>query len=179
MTQAWQHEIYLSHWYYTLEEWANNLCIIPLGWHRWMAWWCCCCRSPSHNESWPEKINSPAESPKCVDALFDRSTNMGVLQREWPASHTLARQHDLCLIELEHNLKFQGKLEYPVSQTGWSNFVSSSLHRQRASTTEIETTSTQAASGREKARTMANLEASIGRDGWEEGKEFEVDGELH
>jgi hypothetical protein len=108
MTQAWQHEIYLPHWYHTLEQWANNLRIVPLGWCGRMSWWCRCCRSPSHNESWPEKIDSPTESPKCLDALFGRSVNIGVLQREWPVSHTLAHPHGLSLIDLEHNLKFQG-----------------------------------------------------------------------
>jgi hypothetical protein len=88
---AWQHETYLPHWYYTLEEWANNLCIVLLGWPRSMTWWCCCCRSPSHNEPWTEKIDSPAESSKCVDALFGRSMNIGILHREWPVSHTLDR----------------------------------------------------------------------------------------
>jgi hypothetical protein len=112
MTQAWQHEIYLPHWYYMLEEWANNLRIIPLGWHRRMAWWHRCYRSSSHNESWPEKIDSLAKLPKCVDALFGWSANTGVLQRGWPASHTLAHPHSLSLNELEHNLKFQGKPEY-------------------------------------------------------------------
>jgi hypothetical protein len=58
----------------------------------------------------------------------------------------LARPHDLSLIELEHNLKFQGKLEYPVSQTGWSSFDRLSLRRQRAPTMEIGTTSTQVTS---------------------------------
>jgi hypothetical protein len=28
-----------------------------------------------------EVVDSPAESPKCVDALFDRSANTEVLQR--------------------------------------------------------------------------------------------------
>jgi hypothetical protein len=153
MTQAWQHEIYLPHWYYRLEEWTNNLCIVPLGWRRWMAWWCCCCyKSLSHNESWPEKIDSPAESPKCIGALFGRSVNTGVLQIGWLASHALARPHGLSLIELEHNLKFQGKPEYPIFESGWSGFSIFSLRRWRALTMEIGPTSTQAASGRGNGR---------------------------
>jgi hypothetical protein len=122
MTQAWQHEIYQPHWYHTLEEWANNLRIIPLGWHRSMAWWCCHCRSPSHIEPWPKKIDSLAESQKCVDILFGQSVNTGALQRAWPTSHTLAHLHGLSLINVERNLKFQRKSECPISQTGWSSF---------------------------------------------------------
>jgi hypothetical protein len=49
----------------------------------------------------------------------------------------------LSLIKLEHNLKFQGKLEYPVSQIGWSGFGRFSLRRWRAPTMEIGPTSTQ------------------------------------
>jgi hypothetical protein len=165
MTQAWQHEIYLPHWYYTLEEWINNLCIIPLGWHRRMSWWCYCCRSTSHNESWSEKIDSPAESPKCVDALFGRSTDTEVHQRGWPTSHALACAHGLSLIKLEHNLKFQGKPEYPVFQTRWSSFGKFGLHLRRTAMTEIGPTSIQAAFGRGKARIVANLEASGSGDG--------------
>jgi hypothetical protein len=144
-----------------------------------MAWWLCHCRSPSHNEPWPEKNDFPVESPKYGDALFGRSVNMGVLQRGWPASHALAHPHSLSLMELEHNLKLQGKSEYPVSQTGWSGFGRFSLCRRNAPAMEIGPTSTQVASGRGKARTMANLGASGGRDGWEEEKEFKVEGELH
>jgi hypothetical protein len=45
---------------------------------------------------------------------------------------------------------------------------------------EIGPTSTQVASGRGKARTVANLGASGGEDGWEEEEEeFEIEGELH
>jgi hypothetical protein len=179
MTQAWQHEIYLPHWYYTLEEWANNLCIVPLGCRRRMAWWHYCCRSPSHNEPWLEKIDSPAESPNCANALFGRITNTGVLQRGWLASHALAHLHGLSLIELECNLKFQGKSEYPISQIRWSDFGRFSFRRRRVLMTEIGPTSPQATSGWGKARTMANLGASGGRDGWEEEEEFEVEGELY
>jgi hypothetical protein len=179
MTHTWQHEIYLPHWYYTLEGWVNNLHIVPLGWHRWMAWWCCCCRSLSHNEPWSEKIDSPAESPKYVDALCGRSTNTWVLQRGWPASHALARPHGLSLIELERNLKFQIKLDYLVFQTRWFDFDRFNLHRWHAPTMEIGPTSTHAASGRGKAMTVANLRASSGGDGWEEEEEFKVEGELH
>jgi hypothetical protein len=179
MTQTWQHEIYLPHWYYTLEEWINNLCIIPLDWRRRMAWWYYCCKSPSHNKPWSEKIDSLVELPKCVDALFGRSANTGVLQREWSVSHTFACPHSLSLINLEHNLKFQGNLEYPVSQNRWSSFGRFSLHRWHAPAMEIGPTSTQAAPGRGKARIVANLGASGCGDGWEEEYEFEVEGEVH
>jgi hypothetical protein len=80
-------------------------------------------------------------------------------------SHTLAHSHGLSLIELEHNLKFQGKPEYLISQTRWSDFGRFSLRRRRVKMMEIGPTSTQAASGRGKARIMANLGASSGRDG--------------
>jgi hypothetical protein len=70
--ESWQHEIYLSHWYYMLDEWANNLCIVPLSWRRWMAWWCFCCRSPSHNDPWPKKIDSPTKLPKCVATQIEQ-----------------------------------------------------------------------------------------------------------
>jgi hypothetical protein len=40
-------------------------------------------------------------------------------------------------------------------------------------------TSTQAASGWGKERTMANLGVNDSGDGWEEVEEFEVEGELH
>jgi hypothetical protein len=164
MTQASQHEIYLPHWYYTPKERTNNLRIVPLGWHRRMAWWHCCCGSPTHNEPWLEKIDSLAESPKCVDTLFDRSVNTRELQRGRPVSHILARPHSLSLIDLKRSLKFLRKLEYPVYQTRWSSFGRFSLRRRRTSATEIVPTSTQAASGWGKARTMANLGASSGRD---------------
>jgi hypothetical protein len=44
-------------------------------------------------------------------------------------SHALAHPHGLSLIDLKHNLKFQGKPKYPVSQTRWFNFdkIQSSL----------------------------------------------------
>jgi hypothetical protein len=76
----------------------------------------------------------------------------------------MAYPYGLSLIELEHNLKFLGKPEYPVCQTGWSGFDRLGLHRRRAATTEIGPTSTQAASERGKARTVANLGASGGGD---------------
>jgi hypothetical protein len=170
MTQACQHEIYLPYWYYMLEEWTNNLCIIPLGWRRRMAWWHFYCRSPSHNEPWPEKIESPTELLKCVDTLFGCYANTGVLQRGWPSSYALAHPH---------SLKFQGKLEYPIYQTGWPDFDRFSLHRRCASMTEIGPTSTQAASGQGKTRNVSNLGVSGGRDWWEEEEEFEVEGEVH
>jgi hypothetical protein len=179
MTQAWQHEIYQPHWYYMLEEWANNLCIIPLGCHRRMAWWCCCCRSPSHTESWSEKIDSPVELPKCVATLFDRSANMGVLQRGWLESHALDRAHGLSLIKLERTLKFQGKPEYLDSQIGWSGFGRFSLHQRCVPETEIGPTFAQAASGWGKERIMAKFGTTSGRDGWEQEEEFEVEGKLH
>jgi hypothetical protein len=53
--------------------------------------------------------------------------------------------HDLSLIELKHNLKFQGKSEYPASQTGWSDFGKFGLCRRHASMTEIGPTFTQMA----------------------------------
>jgi hypothetical protein len=99
--------------------------------------------------------------------------------RGWLASYGLVRSHSLSLIELEHNLKFLGKPKYLVSQIRWSNFGRFSLCRQRAPMIEIGPTSTQAVFGRGKARTMANLGASGGRDEWEEEVEFEVEGELH
>jgi hypothetical protein len=80
-------------------------------------------------------------------------------------SHALAHSHDLSSIDLEHDLKFQEKLEYPVSQTGWSSFDRFSLHRQRVPVTEIWPTSTQVVFGRGKARTVANSRASSGGDG--------------
>jgi hypothetical protein len=74
-------------------------------------------------------------------------------------SHVLARPHGLSLIDLECNLKFQGKF-----QTGWFGFGRFSLHRRHASATKIGPTSTQVASGRGKAWTVANLGASGGED---------------
>jgi hypothetical protein len=76
--------------------------------------------------------------------------------------HALAHPHGLSLIELEHNLKFEGKLEYSFSQTGWSSFGSFSLHQRRAPMTEIGSTSTQTVSGRGKARTVAKSGATSG-----------------
>jgi hypothetical protein len=73
--------------------------------------------------------------------------------------------HGLSLIELEHNLKFQGKPKYPVSQTRWSGFSRFGLHRWRMPTMEIGPTSTQAVFGQEKARIVANLGGSGDRDG--------------
>jgi hypothetical protein len=56
--------------------------------------------------------------------------------------------------------------QYEVSRkTGWFGFRRFGLRLWRALTMEIESTSTQAAYGRGKARTMANLGASSGRDG--------------
>jgi hypothetical protein len=179
MTQTWQHEIYLPHSHYTLAEWANNLHVVPLSWRRWMEWWWYHCRSPSYNEPWTEKIDSPVESPNCVDALFGQSANTRVLQRGWPVNHTLARSHGLSLIDVECNIMFQGKPECPIFQTGWSGFGRFSLRRQRVPTTEIGPTSTQAAYGQGKARTVANLGASRGGDGWEKEDEFKVEGKLH
>jgi hypothetical protein len=77
-------------------------------------------------------------------------------------SHTLAHLHGLSLIELEHKLKFQGKPEYPISQTGWSGFDRFSIHQRRLSVTEIGLTSAQATFERGKARIVANLGASCG-----------------
>jgi long-subunit fatty acid transport protein len=91
----------------------------------------------------------------------------------------LARPHSFSLIDPEHNLKFQGKLEYSVSQTEWSNFDRFSLHRRCAPATEIGPTSTQVASGQGEARTMANSGANDGGDEKEEEEEFEVERELH
>jgi hypothetical protein len=79
-------------------------------------------------------------------------------------SHTLARPHSLRLIDLEHNLKFQEKPEYWVSQTGWSDFGRFNFNWRRMPVTEIGTTTTQAASRRGKARTATNLGASGGGD---------------
>jgi hypothetical protein len=76
-------------------------------------------------------------------------------------SHTLACPCGLSLTDLECNLNFQGKLVYPVSQTGWSGFGRFSLRKRRALVTEIGPTSTQVASGQ---GIMANLGASGGRD---------------
>jgi hypothetical protein len=115
----------------------------------------------------------------CVDALFGRSTNTRVLQRGWLASHALVHPHGLSLIELEHNLMFQGKPKYPDSQTRWSGLGRFSLRRWRAPVTEIGPTSTQAVSGRGKARTVANSGASDDGDGWEKEEKFEVEGNLH
>jgi hypothetical protein len=56
------------------------------------------------------------------------------------------------------------KPEYPVSQTEWSSFERFSLHRLRVPAMEIGSTSTQAASRRGKARTVANSGASSGGD---------------
>jgi hypothetical protein len=107
----------------------------------------------------------PAESPKCVDTLFSRSVNIGTHQTGCPVSHAMAHPYSLSLIDPEHDLKFQGKPEYPISQTGWSNFDKFSLHRRRASVAEIGPTSTQVASGLGKARTVANSETSDDEDG--------------
>jgi hypothetical protein len=76
------------------------------------------------------------------------------------------------LIDLERNLKFLGKLKYLVS-SGFGRF---SLHQRRASAMEIGPTSTKAASGRGKTRTVANSRASGGGD---EEEEFEVEDGLH
>jgi hypothetical protein len=112
----------------------------------------------------------------CVDALFGRSANTRVLQREWLASHTLARPHGVSLTNLERNLNFLGKPEYPVSQTGWSGFGRFSLHRQPVPMMEIGPTSTQAVSGRAKVTTVANSRSSGSRDWWEEEEELNVGG---
>jgi hypothetical protein len=80
-------------------------------------------------------------------------------------SHALACPHGLSLMGQEHNMIFQGKLEYPVYQTEWSDFDRFSFHRRRTPTTEIGPTSTQVVSGRGKARTMANLGVSGSGDG--------------
>jgi hypothetical protein len=77
-------------------------------------------------------------------------------------SHALAHPHGLSLIDLEHNMKFQGKLEHPISQTRWSSFGRFILCRLRAPATEIGPTSTQAVFERGNTRTMANLGASSG-----------------
>ena len=69
-------------------------------------------------------------------------------------------------------LKIQGKPELPV-------LADFSLHRRRAPAREIGPTSTQAASGGGKARSVANSGASGGGDWREEGEEFKVEGELH
>jgi hypothetical protein len=79
-------------------------------------------------------------------------------------SHNLAHSHGLSSIELEHNLKFKGKLECLISEIGWSNFDRFSLHRWCTLATKIGPTSTQAASGRGKARTIANSGANSGGD---------------
>jgi hypothetical protein len=63
------------------------------------------------------------------------------------------------------DLKFQRKPEYLIFKTGRFGFGRFSLHRRRAPVTEIGATSTQAASGQGKARTVANLGASSNGDG--------------
>jgi hypothetical protein len=66
---------------------------------------------------------------------------------------------------MEHNLKFQGKPEYPVSQIGRFDFHRFSLRWWRAPMMEIGPTSTQMVYGRGKEKNMANLGASGGGDG--------------
>jgi hypothetical protein len=168
MTQAWQHEIYQPHWYYTLEEWANNLCIIPLHCRRSMAWWCCCCRSPSHNESWPEKVDSPVESPKCVDALWT--------QEYFREDDQWAMPWLTLMVWAWSSWSTTWSFRENWSIWGFGRF---SLRGRRAPTTEIGPTSTQATFGRGKTRIMANLGASGGEDGWEEEDKFEIEAELH
>jgi hypothetical protein len=79
--------------------------------------------------------------------------------------HALAYKNGLSLIDLEQNRKCEGKLECLVSQTRWSAFGRFSLRRRCVLVMEVGPTSTQVASRRGKARTMANLGASSGEDG--------------
>jgi hypothetical protein len=61
-------------------------------------------------------------------------------------NHALAHPHGLSLIDMERNLEYQGNPEYPIFQTGWSDFDKFNLRWWRVPAIEIGTTSTQAAS---------------------------------
>jgi hypothetical protein len=145
MTQTWQYEIYLPHCYYMLQEWeiiyVSYLWADVDGWH---------------------------DDVIVVHSHSIMSHDRGRLNPLWSHQNVLTHfsvevwTHES--FREGRNLNFQEKPEYPVSQTRWFSFDRLSLRRWRTPAIEIWSTSTQAASGRGKARTVANSGDSGGGD---------------